>query len=85
MYNTASCLYIIVLFVLLTPGILLRLPPKGSPLVVAIVHGVVFAIVLYFTQKTVYRMSAGYSIDGFAACTEADKMSGKKDISGNCV
>jgi hypothetical protein len=85
MFNTATCLYTIVLFVLLTPGILLRLPPKGSPLVVAIVHGAVFALVLCFTHKIVYRMSNRYSIDGFAACTEADKMSGKQDVSGNCV
>ena len=85
MHNTATCLYTILLFVLLTPGILLRLPPKGSPLVVAIVHGVVFAIVMYFTHKTVYRMSVTYGIDGFTACTDAQKASGKKDVSGNCV
>jgi hypothetical protein len=85
MFNTATCLYTILLFVLLTPGILLRLPPKGSPLVVAIVHGVVFALVLCFTHKIVYRMSVGYGVDGFAACSEADKKSGKKDVSGNCV
>jgi len=85
MFNTATCLYTIVLFVLLTPGILLRLPPKGSPLVVAIVHGAVFALVLCFTHKIVHRMSTSYSIDGFAACSEADKKSGKKDMSGNCV
>jgi hypothetical protein len=85
MFNTATCLYTIVLFVLLTPGILLRLPPKGSPLVVAIVHGVVFALLLCFTHKIVYRMSVGYGIDGFVACTNAEKASGKKDVSGNCV
>lgn len=77
MHNTATFLYAIVLFVLLTPGILLRLPPKGSPLVVAIVHGVVFAIVMYFTHRAVYRMSVSYGVDGFTACSEADKKSHK--------
>lgn len=33
-----------VLFVLLTPGILVSLPPGGSKLTVAIVHAIVFAI-----------------------------------------
>jgi len=37
----------VVLFVLLTPGILLRLPPNGSKLTVAIVHGIVFTVVTY--------------------------------------
>jgi hypothetical protein len=54
-------LYVALLFVLLTPGVLLRLPPKGSLLTVAIVHGLVFALVYHFTHKIVYRMS----VDGF--------------------
>lgn len=83
MHNTATFLYVIVLFVLLTPGILLRLPPKGSPLVVAIVHGVVFAVVMYFTHRMVYRMSVdgfGYGMDGFSMCK--DKTSPGSD--GKC-
>ena len=34
-----------VLFFLLTPGVLITLPPKGSKLVVGLVHAVVYAIV----------------------------------------
>ena len=49
-------LYIVVLFVVLTPGILLTLPPKGSKLVVAIVHAIIFAIILCFTYKLVKRL-----------------------------
>jgi len=37
----------VVLFVLLTPGILVRLPRKGSKWTVAIVHGIVFAVVMH--------------------------------------
>ena len=44
-------LYVAALFVLLTPGILLTLPPGGSKLTVAVVHGLVFALVYNFTYK----------------------------------
>ena len=37
----------VLLFVLLTPGILLRLPPNGSKWTVALVHGVLFAAVMH--------------------------------------
>ena len=50
-------LYVALLFVLLTPGVLLRLPPKGSLLTVAIVHGLVFALIYHFTHKMVLQLS----------------------------
>jgi hypothetical protein len=56
--NIFVTLYIAVLFVLLTPGILVRLPPTGSKLTVAVVHGIVFAIVYHFTHKWVWRATA---------------------------
>lgn len=34
-----------VLFFLLTPGVLITLPPKGSKLVIGLVHAVVYALV----------------------------------------
>ena len=46
-------LYLVFLFVVLTPGVLLSIPPKGSKLVVATVHGIVFAIVLCLTYNLV--------------------------------
>jgi len=52
MYMT---LYIALLFVLLSPGILVRLPPGGSKLTVAITHGIVFALLFYITHKTVWN------------------------------
>jgi len=48
--------FIAVLFFLLTPGILLRLPPNGSKLVVAATHAVVFAIIYSLTHKAVWQM-----------------------------
>ena len=62
--NVVINLYILLLFVALTPGVLLTLPKGGSKLVVAAVHGLVFAIVYYLTYKAVWRFSV--SMDGFA-------------------
>lgn len=44
-------LYAVLLFFLLTPGVLLRLPPNGNTLTVAATHAVVFGIVWYLTTK----------------------------------
>ena len=56
-------LYVALLFVLLTPGVLIKLPPKGSLLTVAIVHGLVFALVFHLTCRAVYKAS----VEGFNA------------------
>lgn len=55
--NIIMFFYIFLLFVLLTPGILLTLPPKGSKWTVAIVHGFVFALVWCSTNKFVFGTS----------------------------
>jgi hypothetical protein len=52
-------IYVAFLFVLLTPGILVRLPSRGSLITVALVHGVVFAIIYHFTHKLVWRATYG--------------------------
>jgi len=60
MMHILMSVYIALLFVLLTPGILLRLPPGGSKLTVAVVHGIVFAIVTHFSYRTVQRYIGAY-------------------------
>jgi hypothetical protein len=55
MWSLSMSLFVAVLFVLVTPGVLVRLPPGGSKLTVAIVHGIVFAIVFHLTHKMVSR------------------------------
>jgi hypothetical protein len=55
--NLAVAIYSAILFFLLSPGVLLRLPPNGSKLTVAVVHAVVFAGVLYFTVGFIWRWS----------------------------
>ena len=44
-------LFTAVLFFLLTPGILLSLPPGGSKMVVAATHAVVFGLVFSLSHK----------------------------------
>jgi len=59
--NIYLTLYTTLLFIVLTPGVLLRIPKNGSKLLVAGVHGLAFAVVYYFTYKLVW----GLSVDGF--------------------
>lgn len=55
--NLIVSLYVALLFFVLTPGILVSLPPKGSKMVVALTHAVVFAVVFHFTNKMVFHAS----------------------------
>jgi hypothetical protein len=61
--------YVAILFFVLTPGIVLSLPPKGSKIVVAATHAIVFAVVYSLTHKLVYS----YLYEGFESpmCGEA--------------
>lgn len=49
----AIMLFVTILFIILTPGVLLKLPSaKSSPLTTAVVHGIVFAIVYHLVLHT---------------------------------
>lgn len=50
MIRILKAIFIAVLFFLLTPGVLVRLPPKGSIYLVAAVHAVIFAAIYHFTR-----------------------------------
>jgi hypothetical protein len=63
--NLVLPLYTALLFVVLTPGILLTLPKGGSKLTVAAVHGLVFAVVLYFTAKFVVDLTTTEGFGNF--------------------
>jgi hypothetical protein len=60
MINIASLLYLVFLFYVLTPNVLLRIPPNGSKHVVALVHAVVFAVVYYYTSGYVGAMLGSF-------------------------
>lgn len=50
----------VILFFLLTPGILVSLPPNGSKYTVAFVHALVFGLITWFIQ---YRAKSTYYDD----------------------
>ena len=54
--NVWMTLYITILFLLLTPGVLIRLSPGSSKMTVALTHAVVFGLVYHFTFKIVKNM-----------------------------
>lgn len=74
--NVFMSLYVALLFVVLTPGVLLRLPKNGKPLTVAIVHGLVFAVALHFTYGVVAKMlyREGFADAAADAAKPAKKM-----------
>jgi len=51
----AMALYLATLFYVLTPGVLLSLPPGAGPKVVAATHAIVFALVYLLTNKLVFK------------------------------
>ena len=64
-------IYAAVLFFLLTPAILLRLPPSGSKWTVSAVHAIVFAVIFHFTHKLVWRLGA--RLEGMTETTAPKK------------
>lgn len=76
--NLIMALYVALLFFVLTPGIVLSLPPKGSKFTVAITHAAVFALVFCLTYKMVYRLSLTMERFADAAKPDDKKMEEKK-------
>ena len=68
-------LYIVSLFFVLTPGILVTLPAGGSKTTVAIVHALLFALIFWLTHKFVWKATKKVSfgnLEGFESA-EHDK------------
>ena len=57
-------LFSAILFFVLTPGVLLRLPKNGDKFTVAGVHAVVFALVFGLTHKLVWRLGTRLRLEG---------------------
>ena len=65
-------LYVAALFFVLTPGVLVSLPPGGKKMTVALVHAVVFATVYQLTHKMVARvLNEGFQEAAKAAAAPA--------------
>jgi len=67
-------IYVGLLFFVLTPGILLSLPKRGSKYMVAATHALVFAAIYYFTHRMVWR------IEGFSRPVAVNPKSGSTSI-----
>ena len=67
MFSYLMAVFTALLFVALTPGVLLTLPSKASgTLTIVLVHGLIFALVyhlLYKTVKKVIHKSEGFDDD----------------------
>ena len=61
MFHPMMSLFTAVLFFVLTPGILLSLPPGASFVVKAMFHALVFALVYHYSHKFVWRSLYGAS------------------------
>lgn len=71
-------IYIAVLFFILTPNVLIRIPQKGSIMLVAAVHAVLFAVIYHFTNKWVVRQTYSTVIDTFKEGKSSRSSSSKK-------
>ena len=54
------------LFFVLTPGIVVRLPPNGNKFTVAGVHAVVFALLFWIGHKLISKFGHRFRLEGFA-------------------
>lgn len=69
--NALLFIVIVLLFVALTPGVLVSLPPKASKLTVSFTHGLIFAIVWTLIHKPIWRfgesISRGMKMEGMTS------------------
>lgn len=77
-------LYLVALFFVLTPGVLVTLPPKSDKITVAITHAIVFAVIYQLTFNIVKDAVEGFkggsrsSSDRGNRCTKDSECSSKK-------
>jgi hypothetical protein len=55
--NWLVALYLALLFFLLSPNVLVRLPPNGNKMTVAATHALIFGVIVYLTTKMVWKLS----------------------------
>jgi hypothetical protein len=62
MFNISMTICVAFLFFILTPGVLLRIPRRGSLIYAAIVHSIVFALLYYLIHKIVSNTVGGQQV-----------------------
>ena len=79
--NLFSFFYMIVLFVALTPGVLLTLPKKNTKLIyIALTHGTIFAIVWVLYKKYLLPViNNTFRMEGMEGETEEEKEKKEKE------
>jgi uncharacterized membrane protein len=78
MFSYLMTAFTALLFVVLTPGVLLTLPSKASSnLTIVLVHGVIFALVYHLLHKTVKGLIQKY--EGFDDDDDDDPIEGFDD------
>ncbi len=55
--NLTMLLILAILAFILSPGVLIRLPPGGSDRVVAATHAFVLALVWFLSSKTLWKLT----------------------------
>jgi hypothetical protein len=55
--NWFVALYLALLFVVLSPNVVTRLPPNGNKMTVTLTHAVLFGVIVYLTTKMVWKLS----------------------------
>ena len=63
MFHPMMSLFVVILFFMLTPGVLFSFPKNGSLLMKAMMHAVLFALIYHLTHKMVWDMF--YGVEGF--------------------
>jgi hypothetical protein len=58
--NAITFIYVFILFYILSPGVLITLPKKISKIVAALIHGLIFTIILAITYRSVYKFSTNF-------------------------
>ena len=83
--NWAVTVYAAILFFVLTPAVLVRLPPKGGKFTVAAVHAVVFSLIFHFTHKLVWQLSMGMGMprpvrkEGMEEAPNGEQLEGEEE------
>jgi hypothetical protein len=82
-------LYLVALFFVLTPGVLVTLPPKSGKLTVAVTHALVFAVVYQLTHKMVAEALEGFQNTHYLPkgrnCKSERQCISKKCINNICM
>ena len=77
--------YMFALFVALTPGVFVTLPPHCSKYVVAATHALIFTIIWYFTHKMLRPAAEGFAGPLFSECSNNEDCNSRNCVNNLCA